>query len=163
MGRVLRGIKIGTYADFQRCVDKEKLFQIADNLYCDECGTVYVISDREWTNYMTGKTNDIPARKEEPIADFDVSEDDFMGVLFGKESVPRDMSRIRKFCNQLADIWETQCPDWRFGQLVSNVTRKEAAGRIPFYIEDDEMMGCFKKYFHLDDERGEVNGCSKHQ
>ena len=33
----------------------------------------------------------------------------------------------------------------------------------PFYIEDDEMMEIFKKYFHLEDKRGEVDGSSKHQ
>lgn len=75
----------------------------------------------------------------------------------------RDPKRIRKFCNQLADIWESQCPDWRFCQLVSNVTRGEAAGKIPFYIEDDEMMEYIKKFFRLDDKRGEENGNSKHQ
>ena len=70
----------------------------------------------------------------------------------------RDPKRIRKFCNQLADIWESQCPDCRFGQLIMNVLTKD-----PFYIEDDEMMEIFKKYFHLDDKRGEIDGSSKHQ
>lgn len=163
MGRLLRGIKIGTHEDFQRCVNKENLFQMADNLYCDMNGTVYVLSNKEWVNYMAGRTNDIPNPTEEPIADFDVSENDFMSILFGKENAPRDTSRIRKFCNQLADIWESQCPDWRFCQLVSNVTRGEAAGKIPFYIEDDEMMGYMKEFFHLDDKRGEDDGSSKHQ
>lgn len=56
----------------------------------------------------------------------------------------RDPKRIREFCNRLADIWESQCPDWRFGQLVVNV-----AGRDPFYIEDDKMISMFKEYFNL--------------
>lgn len=70
----------------------------------------------------------------------------------------RDPKRIRKFCNHLADIWESQCPDWRFGQLIMNVLTKD-----PFYTEDDEMMEIFERYFHLDEKRGEGNGRSKHQ
>ena len=70
----------------------------------------------------------------------------------------RDPKRIREFCNQLADIWESKCPDWRFGQLICNVIDRD-----PFYIEDDKMMEHFKKYFHFDEERGEVNGTSEHK
>ncbi len=76
----------------------------------------------------------------------------------------RDPKRIRKFCNQLADIWESQCPDWRFGQLVNNVMSSgELAKLVSYYVEDDEMMDYFKKYFHLDGERGKDNGDCKHQ
>ena len=57
----------------------------------------------------------------------------------------RDPKRIRKFCNQLADIWESQCPDWRFGQLISNVI---TIG--PFFLEEEDMLEIFKKYFKLD-------------
>ena len=60
----------------------------------------------------------------------------------------RDPKRIRKFCNQLADIWENQCPDWRFGQLVENVYRANSIS-IPFYVEDEEMMEHFKRTFNL--------------
>ena len=70
----------------------------------------------------------------------------------------RDPKRIRKFCDQLAEIWESQCPDWRFGQLFMNVLTRD-----PFYMEDDEMMETIKKYFHLDEMRGEVNGDGKHK
>ena len=70
----------------------------------------------------------------------------------------RDPKRIRKFCNQLADIWESRCPDWRFGQLIMNVLTED-----PFYIEDDEMMEIIKRYFHFGNERGEVDGDSKYQ
>ena len=61
----------------------------------------------------------------------------------------RDPKRIRKFCNQLADLWESECPDWRFSQLVLNVMEGDVMeGRIPFFIEEDEMMRLFRKYFH---------------
>lgn len=60
----------------------------------------------------------------------------------------RNPGRIRKFCNQIADIWESQCPDWRFGQLIENVYRANNVS-VPFYIEEDEMMKYFKKTFNL--------------
>jgi len=60
----------------------------------------------------------------------------------------RDIKRIRKFCNELASVWETSCPDWRFGQLVMNVLGDmQGSGRDPFFPEEDEMIEYFKKYF----------------
>lgn len=70
----------------------------------------------------------------------------------------RDPEHIRKFCDQLADIWESQCPDWRFGQLVSNV-QAEITYDL-FYAEDDDMLKYFKKYFHLDDMQNKDEGRS---
>jgi len=118
-----------------------------------------VISDREWVDYMTGKTDMAPTQKEE-VSVFDVDDKDLMSILFGclQTREERDPKRIRNFCNQLADIWESECPDWRFGQLITNVITRD-----PFYIEDDEMMECFRRHFHLDEKRGNENGSSKHQ
>ena len=60
----------------------------------------------------------------------------------------RDINRIRKFCNELADIWESKCPDWRFSQLVLNVMKSEEMEEtIPFYVEDDKMIGYIQSYF----------------
>ena len=60
----------------------------------------------------------------------------------------RDTKRIRKFCNELADVWEKKVPDWRFGQLMVNVLGEMAGGgRDPFFPEEDEMMEFIKKYF----------------
>ena len=162
MGRIIKEIRIGTYSDFMAKINKQNLIQIADNLYADtDGGMVYVISNQEWADYMTGKTDVLPVA-EEYISDFDVDDAALMGVLFNKN--PRDPNRIRKFCNQLADIWESQCPDWRFGQLFSNVmSTGNLKTLMPFYIEDDEMMDYFKKYFRLDEKRGEGNGSSKYQ
>ena len=56
----------------------------------------------------------------------------------------RDPKRIKKFCDELAEIWESQCPDWRFGQLMCNVLTRD-----PFYIEDDKMLELFKNYFKI--------------
>lgn len=60
----------------------------------------------------------------------------------------RDIKRIRKFCNELANIWEENSVDWRFGQLICNVFGQMAAeGRDPFFPEEDEMIKYFRNYF----------------
>lgn len=63
----------------------------------------------------------------------------------------RDKKRIKTFCNELAKIWETKCPDWRFGQLMINVLGEMSAeGRDPFFPEEKEMLEYFKKFFKMD-------------
>ncbi len=63
----------------------------------------------------------------------------------------RDSKRIHTFCNELAELWITKVPDWRFGQLMVNVLGEmRAGGRDPFFPEEDEMMDFFKKYFGED-------------
>ena len=56
----------------------------------------------------------------------------------------RDPERIDKFLEELGTIWKTQCPDWRFGQLIFNVV---SATGDPFYCEEDKMLERFKAYF----------------
>lgn len=60
----------------------------------------------------------------------------------------RDPNRIQAFCNQLAELWRT-VPDWRFGQLISNVLGAYVSEtkRDIFFPEDDEIMAYMKKYF----------------
>ena len=60
----------------------------------------------------------------------------------------RDPKRIDKFCADLAKLWH-KVPDWRFGQLMSNVLSAYQAEthRDIFFPEDDELMEFFKKYF----------------
>lgn len=55
----------------------------------------------------------------------------------------RDVNRIRSFCNELADLWETKVPDWRFGQLIWNLFENDDF----FYVEDDKMMEYIQEYF----------------
>lgn len=57
----------------------------------------------------------------------------------------RDPKRIKVFCDQLAEIWEENYPDWRFGQLVCNVFKLQ---NVPgfFHKEDDQIMANFKEY-----------------
>jgi len=60
----------------------------------------------------------------------------------------RDPNRIDKFCDELNRLWH-KVPDWRFGQLMSNVLSAYQAENMRdiFFPEDDEMMEFFKKYF----------------
>ncbi len=60
----------------------------------------------------------------------------------------RGSHRIQKFCDELAYLWSI-VPDWRFGQLLSNVlgdwqgkTHKDI-----FFPEDDEVIQIFRDYF----------------
>lgn len=65
----------------------------------------------------------------------------------------RDIKRIRKFCNELAGIWEENVPQWRFGQLICNVFGQMAAdGRDPFFPEENEMIDYFKNYFEIEEK-----------
>ena len=61
----------------------------------------------------------------------------------------RDPKRIKVFCDELARLWETNCSDWRFGQLISNVLGDYQAEthRDIFFPEDDELIDFFRKYF----------------
>lgn len=54
----------------------------------------------------------------------------------------RDPKRIRKFCKQLADLWLSECPDMRFGQLMVYVMSK--CDDI-FYVEDDVLAERLKE------------------
>ena len=52
----------------------------------------------------------------------------------------RDPKRIDEFCDLLKKIWKL-VPDWRFGQLISNLGRQlEWTPGGFFYVEDEEFM-----------------------
>ena len=57
----------------------------------------------------------------------------------------RDKKRIKPFCDKLAEIWESKCPDWRFGQFMVNVLGSQT--RDPFFPEDDEMIELIENFF----------------
>lgn len=67
----------------------------------------------------------------------------------------RDPNRIGNFLYWFEEIWRTQCPDWRFGQLVLNVFGDDP---IFFYEEEDVLMQKMRAYFKLDGESNEVHG-----
>lgn len=59
----------------------------------------------------------------------------------------RDPKRIDEFCDTLKEAWH-KVPDWRFGQLVSNLP---LSGMF-FYIEDDEVLAAIRQYFAIPDK-----------
>lgn len=62
----------------------------------------------------------------------------------------RDKKRIKKFCDELATIWENECPDFRFGQMICNIFNDMVVSekRDPFFPEEDEMISYIKNYFN---------------
>ena len=62
----------------------------------------------------------------------------------------RDKKRIKKFCDELATIWENECPDFRFGQMICNIFNDMVVSerRDPFFPEEDEMINYIKNYFN---------------
>ena len=65
----------------------------------------------------------------------------------------RDPNRIYPFCMKLAELWFNNCPDWRFGQFVSNVFMRDT-----FYIEDERALLEMERYFNAQD--GDSDGDS---
>lgn len=61
----------------------------------------------------------------------------------------RDPKRISKFCDKLAAVWAC-VPDWRFGQLISNVLGEyvHETKRDIFFPEDDELIEFFEKFVY---------------
>lgn len=68
----------------------------------------------------------------------------------------RDPKRIDKFCNELAAIWKSNAPDWRFGQLMSNFQRWCAVKKIDiFFPEENEILKLFKEFLGVSDKTEE--------
>lgn len=59
--------------------------------------------------------------------------------LKSKGNNMRDSTRIHEICSLLEEIWET-VPDWRFGQLLSNLDLFNKRDSISFYQEDDKTL-----------------------
>lgn len=59
----------------------------------------------------------------------------------------RDPKRINEYCDRLKAIWSV-VPDWRFGQLMSNMLGEFVAEkqRDIFFPEDEELFEFFEKY-----------------
>ena len=61
----------------------------------------------------------------------------------------RDINRIYPIMNELTTIWTTYCPDWRFGQLISNFKyyiKFQHNIEDIFYIEDDKILEYIKEF-----------------
>ena len=60
----------------------------------------------------------------------------------------RDKARIKPFCDRLAQLWETQGPDLRFGQIISLLPLAiDRPGHDPFFVEEDEMLEALQRTF----------------
>lgn len=60
----------------------------------------------------------------------------------------RNPNRIKPFCDRIAELWEQNVPDWRFGQLCDNIFRDIAmTGRDHFFFEDEVMLDVIEQYF----------------
>lgn len=57
----------------------------------------------------------------------------------------RKKDRIQPFMQEIGKIWEEECPDWRFGQLLVNVVN--SFDKDPFFMEEDEFLDRFKNFF----------------
>lgn len=64
----------------------------------------------------------------------------------------RNPKRIKPFLEKLGNIWEENCPDWRFGQLIVNVLTEMPID--PFFPEDEEMIKYFENYFQRKEQNG---------
>ena len=56
----------------------------------------------------------------------------------------RDPNRIEPLMKRSTELWKTECPDWRFGQLISNLASFLGDS---FYIEDEEMTELIEQFF----------------
>ena len=64
----------------------------------------------------------------------------------------RDPGRIYPFVSDLGMIWATQCPQWRFGQLMVNVMEYiRGNGADPFYLEEPDLRDYIEKYLEVND------------
>ena len=51
----------------------------------------------------------------------------------------RDPNRIKPFLEEIEKLW-FENPDWRFGQLVINVTNPGVINTKIFHMEEDEFL-----------------------
>ena len=62
----------------------------------------------------------------------------------------RDPKRISQMMNLIQRGWET-VPDWRFGQLIENLSRYIGVDDL-FQIEDNKMAELIAEFFGLEEE-----------
>lgn len=55
----------------------------------------------------------------------------------------RNPERIPKIIKELEEFWK-QNPDWRLGQLISNLSYELMGDNDPFFIEDEKLLELLK-------------------
>lgn len=51
----------------------------------------------------------------------------------------KDPNRINKITNELKTYWNSH-PNWRLGQLISNLSYELIEDNDPFFIEDEKLL-----------------------
>ena len=57
----------------------------------------------------------------------------------------RNPERIPKIIKELEEFWK-QNPNWRLGQVISNLSYELMANNDPFYMEDSNLLELLKTY-----------------
>ena len=57
----------------------------------------------------------------------------------------RDSKRIKPFLKELEKLW-TENPDWRFGQLVKNISATGVADITLYNMEENEFLKNIDEY-----------------
>ena len=55
----------------------------------------------------------------------------------------RDPKRIKEIVTELEKYWNNH-PNWRLGQLMSNLSYELRGDNDPFFIEDNELLELLK-------------------
>lgn len=60
----------------------------------------------------------------------------------------RDVSRIKPFCDEFAELWATH-PYLRFGQIMQNIARYIEINyeKDIFYMEEDELIEIIREWY----------------
>lgn len=84
MGRLIKGFYSGTQEDFLCKFGKDKqLYRIENNgLYISQDGRVFVVTTREWVNFLVGKT-DTPPISTDTNEIIETTEEEFLDILKG--------------------------------------------------------------------------------
>lgn len=51
----------------------------------------------------------------------------------------RNPNRISETLKELEEFWK-QVPDWRLGQIISNISYETLGNNDPFYMEDTDLL-----------------------
>lgn len=55
----------------------------------------------------------------------------------------RNPDRISETLKELEEFWK-QVPDWRLGQIISNLSYEILGTNDPFYLEDTDLLNNLK-------------------
>ena len=56
----------------------------------------------------------------------------------------RNPERIPEISKELEEFWK-QNPNWRLGQVISNLKYEIMGGNDPFYLEDTDLLELLKQ------------------